>query len=102
MGLPAGIVVAQFARLAFTKRPLVWTSHLATCVNCAVIVGLLTAAATRDATLVFLGGSMVLAASRGYAGCETLAISSWLLRRDDEVGCLLFSPVDRAEARGHG
>jgi len=99
--MPAAIVVAQFARLAFTKRPLVQTSHVATCINCAAIVGLLTASATRDATLVFLGTSMLLAASRGYAGCETLAISNWLLRRDDQVGCLLFSPVDRVEGRGH-
>jgi hypothetical protein len=101
VGMPAAIVVAQFARLAFTKRPLVQTSHVATCINCAAIVGLLTASATRDATLVFLGTSMLLAASRGYAGCETLAISNWLLRRDDQVGCLLFSPVDRVEGRGH-
>lgn len=102
VGIPAGIAVAQFARLAFTKRRLVSTSHLVTCVNCAAIVVLLTFSNTRDATLVFLGASMLLAASRGYAGCETLAISNWLLRRDDEVGCLLFSPVDRVEARAHG
>jgi len=49
---------------------------------------------TRDATLVFLGGSMLLAADRGYGGCETLAIGNWLLRRNDQVGCLLFGPLD--------
>lgn len=27
------------------------------------------------------------------------AISNWLLRRDDQVGCVLFDPVDRLEAR---
>jgi hypothetical protein len=92
--------VAQFARLRFTKRPLSQTSHFATCLNCAAVIGLLTASPTRDATLVFLGGSMLLAAGRGYGGCESLAISNWLLRRDDRVGCLLFSPVDRMEGRG--
>ncbi|MGH2886207.1 MAG: hypothetical protein ACRDPA_26505 [Solirubrobacteraceae bacterium] len=100
VAMPAVIVVVQLARLASTKRPLVQRSHVASCLNCAAIVGLLTFSATRDATLVFLGSSLLLAASRGYAGCETLAISNWLLRRDDQVGCLLFSPVDRAEKRG--
>ena len=33
------------------------------------------------------------------AGCEVLAISNWLLRRDDQVGCVVFSPIDAAEAR---
>jgi hypothetical protein len=40
---------------------------------------------------------MLLAAARGYAGCEVLAISNWLLHRDDQIGCLVFSPIDRLE-----
>ena len=36
-----------------------------------------------DAVLIFYGASMLLAALRGYGGCEVLAISNWLLRRDD-------------------
>jgi hypothetical protein len=54
---------------------------------------------TGDAAVVFLGASMLLAAARGYAGCEVLAISNWLLRRDDQVGCIVFAPVDFAESR---
>jgi hypothetical protein len=42
---------------------------------------------------------MLLAALRGYAGCEVLAISNWLLRRDDQVGCLVLSPIDELERR---
>jgi hypothetical protein len=53
---------------------------------------------TSHPTFVFLGASMLLAAWRGYAGCETLAISNWLLRRDDQVGCILFTPLDKLEA----
>ena len=67
--------------------------------NRAVLVALLSLSATRDATLVFLGASLLLAARRGYSGCETLAISNWLLRRNDQVGCLLLSPLDHLEAR---
>ena len=61
-----------------------------------------TLSATSDAALAFYGVSMLLAALRGYAGCEVLAISNWLLRRDDQVGCLLFGPVDYLERRARG
>lgn len=57
---------------------------------------------TSDGVLIFYGVSMLLAAVRGYAGCEVLAISNALLRRDDQVGCLLFSPIDAVERRLRG
>ena len=50
-----------------------------------------------DAALTFYGTTTLVAAGRGYAGCEVLAISNWFLGRDDQVGCLLFEPVDRRE-----
>lgn len=52
-----------------------------------------------DGVLVFAGVTMLVAAYRGYAGCELLAISNWVLRRNDQVGCLLFQPVDVMEGR---
>jgi len=52
---------------------------------------------TSDAALLFYGTSMLLAALRGYGGCEVLAVSNWLLRRDDQVGCVVFSPIDHLE-----
>jgi hypothetical protein len=55
--------------------------------------------ATADAADLFYGTSMLLAALRGYAGCEVLAVSNWLLRRDDQVGCAIFSPIDAVESR---
>jgi hypothetical protein len=51
-----------------------------------------------DAALLFYGGSMLVAAARGAGGCEVLAVSNWVLRRDDQVGCALFWPVDAVEA----
>lgn len=54
---------------------------------------------TSDAALIFYGASMLLAAARGYAGCEVLAVPNWLLRRDDQVGCAVFAPVDALERR---
>jgi hypothetical protein len=56
---------------------------------------------TRGATLVFLGSAMLFAAARGAGGCEILALSNWLLRRDDQIGCPLFWPVDTYDASAH-
>ena len=52
-----------------------------------------------DAVLIFYGLSMLLIALRGSGGCEALAISNWLLKRDDQLGCLVFSPIDAAERK---
>lgn len=52
-----------------------------------------------EATLLFYGTSMLLAAWRGMGACELFAVSNALRRRDDQLGCPLFLPVDLAEAR---
>lgn len=67
------------------------------CLNCALIVAafvLLPAAA-----LLFYGTSMLVAAARGYDGCELFAVSNWIWHRDDQIACPLFHPIDRAEHR---
>ena len=50
----------------------------------------------------WLGASMLLAAARGYGGCEALAFYNLLTGRRDQIGCLLFTPIDAAEARHKG
>jgi hypothetical protein len=52
-----------------------------------------------DATLIFVGCSLVLAALRGSAGCEFLAVSNWLLGRSDQLACAVFTPIDVLEQR---
>jgi hypothetical protein len=42
---------------------------------------------------------MLLAAWRGYGGCEVLAIPNLLSGRREEIGCVLYTTIDRAEAR---
>jgi hypothetical protein len=82
------------------------TGSVANVVNLAVLLALYLTpeyapalAIASDAALLFYGASMLLAALRGYAGCEVLAVSNWLLGRDDQIGCLLFWPIDHAERR---
>jgi hypothetical protein len=70
--------------------------------HCAPLVAFLVLYAiepTSDAALLFFGGSMMVAAARRSGGCEVVAFSNWVLGREDEVGCLVFEPVDRFERR---
>ncbi len=96
-GFPAAMLALQFARLQFTSEQLQATNGLWFCVNLAIGAALFSIPFTRDAAALFFGASLLLAAARGYAGCEVTAISNWLLRRDDQVGCVIFSPVDAAD-----
>lgn len=65
-------------------------------------IGFLAFALAPVAALLFYGSSILLAFVRGYAGCEIFAISNWLRRRDDQIVCPIFSPIDHAEARRAG
>ena len=53
----------------------------------------------RIAIFLFFGASMVLAAVRGYDGCEILALPNLVLRRTEAVWCPLYTPIDSAERR---
>ena len=98
---PAVLLLSQALRLRyFSSATLSATGPVGFCLNFAVGFALFVIA--RDAFLLFYGASLLLAAARGYAGCEVLAISNWLLRRDDQVGCVVFSPLDAVEAQAMG
>ena len=99
---PAALLLFQAVRLRFTNETLNATGGLGFCLNLAVGAVLYAIPFTRDAMLLFYGSSLLLAAARGYAGCESLAITNWVLRRDDQVGCVVFSPLDAVEARATG
>jgi|SRR5215204_2873792 len=100
--IPAVVLLGHLVRLRFTRTPLRATGSVGRLLNLLVVAALPVPSATRPATLVWLGVSMVLAGWRGYAGCESLAISNWLLRRDGQVGCLLFWPLDAVETMTDG
>jgi hypothetical protein len=97
VGFPAVVLAGQWLRARRTPTPLRATGPVAHALNVAVFVALYVPDATSDAALLFYGASMWLAAVRGYAGCEVLAVSNWLLGRDDQIGCALFWPIDQEE-----
>jgi hypothetical protein len=48
---------------------------------------------------LFYGVSLLVGAWRRQPDCEATILSNWLLRRDDQVGCPIFTPIDLAEER---
>lgn len=109
VGFPAVVLVWQWLRARVAPTRLQATGPRSTALNMLVLVALLLTpwyapplSFTSVAALVFYGASMLLAALRGYSGCEVTAISNWILGRDDQVGCLVLSPVDQLERRVKG
>ena len=103
VAFPAVLFAWQLMRFRRNPARLEATGPEATVVNILVfafLVGLSSVPAISFlgfAAFVFYGASLLLAGARGYAGCEVLAASNWLLRRDDQIGCLVLSPVDEWE-----
>ncbi len=109
VGFPAAVLALQWLRARVAPNRLQATGPGSTALNTLVLAALLLTpwyapplALTSVAALVFDGASMLLAALRGYSGCEMTAISNWILGRDDQVGCLVLSPVDDLERRLNG
>lgn len=108
VAFPALLLAWQWLRARRAPTRFQATGPLATTLNMLILFALLLTplyapplSFTSNAALVFYGASLLLAALRGYAGCEVLAVSNWLLRRDDQVGCMVLSPIDHLE-RGRG
>ncbi|HXC78800.1 MAG TPA: hypothetical protein VNU19_17340 [Candidatus Acidoferrum sp.] len=109
VGFPAAVLAWQWLRARRVSTRLEATGPAGTALNMLVLAALLLTpwyapplSFTGVAALVFYGASMLLAALRGYSGCEVTAISNWILGRDDQVGCLVLSPVDDLERRLKG
>jgi hypothetical protein len=47
---------------------------------------------------LWIGASLLLAAARGYGGCELLAFPNALTGRREQIGCIIYTPIDAAEA----
>ena len=106
VGFPAALIGWQQVRARRTSTRFQATGPRAHVLNLAVFLALYLTfwyapalKVTSDAALILYGASMLVAARRGYAGCDVLAVSNWLLRRDDQVGCALFVAVDQLERR---
>lgn len=104
IGFPAVMLAWQWLRARSRPAPVRATGLLPTAVNCLVGLGIYLTGIlvpplwfASDALLAFYGLTLLVAAVRGYAGCEVLAISNWVLGRDDQIGCVVLSLVDGCE-----
>jgi len=96
-------VYERFAPKALARRHSICSGPA--CWLIAVMVGVTVPLAARtpvNGVVVFwvwLGVSMLLAAALGYGGCEVLAIPNLITGRRDQIGCILYTPIDRAESK---
>ena len=51
------------------------------------------------AAVTFLGISLVVAGVRAVPGCELMAIPGVFFRKNSELACLIFSPLDKLERK---
>jgi hypothetical protein len=79
-------------RVGTPRGPLRYTGPVAIALNCVVIVLLLVNPYTGGGAELFYGTSLVVAAWRRQPDCEATVLSNSLLRRDDQVGCPVFTP----------
>jgi hypothetical protein len=97
--LPAVMVVLGLAARRYADGPVQLTSSVAMVANCVVIAAMVAIPSFAIGTALFYGVTMLVAASRAQPECESTVLSNWILSRDDQIGCPLFSPLDRAEAQ---
>jgi hypothetical protein len=95
--VPGVLVAIAAARADRGRGELRATGPVAHLVNIAIFFVAVMAPLTSGASLLFYGASMLVAAATANGGCEVTAISNLLLRRNDQVGCAVFAPVDAAE-----
>jgi hypothetical protein len=74
-----------------------YTGPIAHVVNAALIVVLIVNPYTGGGATIFYATAMLIAAWRGQPGCEGTTLSNWILGRNDQIGCPVFSPIDEAE-----
>lgn len=54
---------------------------------------------TAGGAALFVGTTLLVAAWLAQPGCGLTVLSNSILRRDDQIGCFIFTPIDEAEAR---
>jgi hypothetical protein len=108
VGLPVAAVLVAAAVAAAHRRDGVPAGRAAAWIRSTLVLVLvlgpaaaLTFVSPVDGTAIwlFLGLNLLVAAYRGDAACEVVAIPNALSGRKDPICCVIFAPLDAAEAR---
>jgi hypothetical protein len=97
--LPAAVIAFGLGARRYANGPVRFTGSAGTTANCLLIVALAVNPYTAGGAALFYGATLLVAAWRARPGCEATVLSNWILGRDDQLGCPVFSPIDEAEAR---
>ena len=93
---PAILIIWQLTKGKFNPQQVRATGIMGTLLNTVVTI-ILFNTPLHHAMWFYLGFSLLVAALRGYGGCEVLAIANWVTGRNDQVGCVILSPIDALE-----
>jgi hypothetical protein len=97
--LPAAMTAFGLGARRYASGPVRFTGSADTTANCLILIALAVNPYTAGGAALFYGTTLLVAAWRAQPGCEGTVLSNWILGRDDQVGCPVFSPIDEAEAR---
>ena len=97
--LPALMLGVGLAASRFGNGPVRFTGPLALGVNAALGVALFANQYTAGGAALFVGTTLIVAAWLAQPGCELSVLSNAILRRDDQIGCFVFTPIDELERR---
>jgi hypothetical protein len=88
------VVLAALAVRGRSAPPLRWTGPIGHAATLAVGILTLSLDPVQVPAMLFYGSASLLAAARGMAACEIFAVSNWLRRRDDRLGCPVYVCAD--------
>ena len=97
--LPAVMLGLGLAASRFGSGRVRFTGPLALAVNAALGVALFATQYTAGGAALFVGTTLFVAAWLAQPGCELSVLSNAILRRDDQIGCFVFTPIDEVERR---
>jgi hypothetical protein len=96
---PALMIGVGLAARRFVGAPVRFTGPLGLALNAALGVALFANPYTAGGAALLVGTILLVAAWRAQPGCELTVLSNSILRRDDQIGCPVFTPIDEVEAR---
>jgi hypothetical protein len=97
--LPAAALAFGLVARRHASGPVRFTGSAGTTTNCLVIIALAVNPYTAGGSALFYATTLLVAALRAQPGCEFTVLPNSILGRDDQVGCPIFSPIDKVETR---
>ncbi len=101
LALLAGYTVIHLAVWRFAPNLNRWLGA-ALAVTPAALLFVFGGAIGQVTSVAYVGGSLLIDAITGDAGCEVMAVPGLLLKKRTHLACLVFSPLDWLESKMFG